>query len=582
MDENHKKQEASSVDPLPPLHTSLLQLVQKNKFIPQFLNNLTTDDPNLCCLKKAITKGNFRSQIWNHRDCNLYLIYLIQNQRIPFWQGITAYIYLIAKMQYTQTQDLRHEDQDVKLSYQVEVVPLVKSGKITTLGHQYLLGVLQDLKRIQAEVNHPHLMKYVLRLPRIEQWLIKTEYNHHFQSAWGEFPNDANRLVGVLIENLPLMQRLSRSCYEDATTQYLIPSSSLINYVLRALNKKPLRMRPVLGSLGVETLSQWHRQGFHPVSLYAPQIRSNPKDADNFRCGPFPMWLHDIGHSFWGSMLTKAQRDTIFTTVIPALCYLREIAEAYLDDTTSEFLKEAEIKACDFDLTAITYYLDLEKRFSRYLAHTIGKNPIYKMCVYNGVYEYEAIGQAEGDKFYFLLHYALYADQTSQPFKAVYRKLISFISTGKGYREQRSINALRRLAQQAAIDPDVLFTQRPPLKNGDSMAWLKLLKSDRLSAAIWYNLTGDADRAEELLQMIEQGLNLFHPYLPMTATKRLALLDYFENQPANATKISNDQANNVNIVSQFQPQFFSVIDYQTGELSDVAANNDGEALTYNS
>lgn len=220
MNENHKKQEASSVDPLPPLHTSLLQLVQKNKFIPHFLNKLTTDDPNLCCLKKAITKGNFRSQIWNHRNCNLYLIYLIQNQR--------------------------------------------------------------------------------------------------------------------------------------------------------------------------------------------------------------------------------------------------------------------------------------------------------------------------------------------------------------------------RLAQQAAIDPDVLFTQRPPLKNGDSMAWMKLLKSDRLSAAIWFNLTGDADRAEELLQMIEQGLNLFHPDLPMTATKRLALLDYFENQPANATKISNDQANNVNIVSQFQSQFFSVIDHETGELSDVAANDDGEALKYNS
>ncbi len=31
-----------------------------------------------------------------------------------------------------------------KLSYQVEVVPLVKSGKITTLGHQYLLGVIRE------------------------------------------------------------------------------------------------------------------------------------------------------------------------------------------------------------------------------------------------------------------------------------------------------------------------------------------------------------------------------------------------------------------------------------------------------
>ena len=40
---------------------------------------------------------------------------------IPFWQGITAYVYLIAKMQYTQKQDLRLEDQDVKFNYQLKL-----------------------------------------------------------------------------------------------------------------------------------------------------------------------------------------------------------------------------------------------------------------------------------------------------------------------------------------------------------------------------------------------------------------------------------------------------------------------------
>lgn len=582
MDKNYKKHQAANAERLPPLHSSLLQLVQKNKFIPNFLNNLTANDPNVYYLKKAITKGNFRSQIWNNRDCNMYLIYLIQNQRIPFWQGITAYIYLIAKMQFTSTQDLRHEDQDVKLSYQVEVVPLVKSRKITMQGHQYLLGVVQGLKNIHADVNYHQLMAYVLRLPRIEQWLIKTEYNHHFQSALCEFPNDANRLVGVLIENLPLIQKVLTNRYEDASTPYLIPSSSLINYVLRALNKKPLRMRPVLGSLGLETLTKWHSQGFHPVSLYAPQILSNPKDADDFRCGPFPMWLHDIGHSFWGSMLTKVQRDVIFATYIPALRHLKQIAETYRDDQTIEFLKEVEIKAYDFDLTAITYYAALETRFERYLAYTIGKNSIYEMCVYNGFNEYEAIGQAEGDRFYFLLHYALYATQTPKSFKAVYRSLISFITTGKNFREQRSINALQRLAKQAAIDSEVLFAQGAPLGNWKNMTWQRLLNSDRVSAALWFSLTGDADLAEELLQMIEQGLNFFHPYLPMTASKRLALLDYFEKQPCNSPKISKDHCKNVNIASKFQPQFFSVQDKETGKLFDVAANDYCEALKYNS
>ncbi|MEN9916806.1 MAG: hypothetical protein RLY40_738, partial [Pseudomonadota bacterium] len=144
MDKNYKKPDAASADPLPPLHRGLLQLVQKNQIIPNFLNNLTANDPNLRCLKKAIAKGNFRSQIWNNRDCNLYLIYLIQNQLIPVWQGITAYTYLIAKMQFTETQDLRSEDQDVKFNYLVEVISLVKAKKITMHGYEYLLALQRD------------------------------------------------------------------------------------------------------------------------------------------------------------------------------------------------------------------------------------------------------------------------------------------------------------------------------------------------------------------------------------------------------------------------------------------------------
>ncbi|TLY47307.1 MAG: hypothetical protein E6K54_06745 [Gammaproteobacteria bacterium] len=100
---------------------------------------------------------------------------------------------------------------------------------------------MDALQSLNADFNYDRLIDYVLRLPRIEQWLIKTEYNNHHQSILGAFPNDANRLVSVLIENLPLMQKISGSCYEDLTTNYLMPSSSLINYVLRTLNKQPLR-----------------------------------------------------------------------------------------------------------------------------------------------------------------------------------------------------------------------------------------------------------------------------------------------------------------------------------------------------
>lgn len=579
MDENYKKPDASSSNVVQSIHNNLLELVQKNKTIPAFLQNLTANDPQLHCLKKAIRRGNFRAKIWNNRDCNLYLIYLIQEQMIPFWQGITAYVYLIAKMQYTQTQDLRTEDQDVKFNYQVEIVPLVKGGKITILGYQYLLGMIHALENLNAHLNFDQLVDYVVKLPGIERWLIKTEFDHHLTQR--ESKHDANRLVWVLINNLPLIQKISAGNFGDPTTHYLTPSSSLINYVLQALNQQPLRMRPVLGNPGLETLYKWHSQNFHPVALYAPQILSNPKDADGYRCGPFPLWLHDIGHTFWGSMLAKIQRDYIFTTYIPALRNLRNIAEMFGDESSMEYLEEAEIKAYDFDLTAIMDYANVKTRFTTYLAHTMGKNPIYPSCIFTGIYEYEAIGRAEGDTFYFLLHYGMYAAKVPDAYKKVYETLISFISIGQSYRKLPIVEALQRLAKNAVIDTDVLFAADPPVMKLNTLAWYRLLSSGLPSAEVWDKMTRDDSLADELLQMIQQGLNFFSPYLPITPPKRLELLNYLEKQQPDCVKISKDQSSNAKIVNKFRSQFFKSLDNETGERSSAEANYYSEGLKYN-
>lgn len=533
----------------------LLQLVKKNKCIPAFLNKVAPNDPKLRRLKKAIHKGNFRARIWNNADCNLYLIYLIQKKMIPFWQGITAYVYLIAKMQYTTTQNLRAEDHDVKLSYQVTIVPLVKAGKITELGYQYLLGLVYDLEHLNFNLNFSQLASYVVALPRIEQWLIKTEFDHHTRQF--DFRRDSNRLVWVLSHNLPVMQKLSLEREEDLTMAYMVPSSSVINYCLYAMNEQPMRMRPVFGSLGLKTLYNWHAQDFHPVSLYATQIISNPKDADGYRCGPFALWLHDIGHAFWASMLSKSQRDYIFTTYIPALRRLKEIAEQYGDRVSVEFLEEVEGKAYDFDLTTIHDYRDKTTRLETYLAHTMGRNSAHPSCVYTRACEFEAIGRAQGDRVYFLLHYCLYDPKVSESGKAVYKTLINFISTGENYRNQRIVGALQTLAKNATLNPQALFAQGPPPEHkGTALNWQLLLHSGLSSEKLWIEITEDNDLADDLLGMIEQGLNFFHPYLPMTPVKKGIWLDFLMKEKDEKRSVCTFSYPTLR--AKFQPRLFTL------------------------
>lgn len=384
MEENKKKLDTSISDDLQPFHNDLLELVQKNKLIPSFLNELAPDDPNLLCLKEAICKANFQVLIWDNPQCDLYLIYLIQKKMIPFWQGITAYVYLIAKMQYTTTQKLRVEDEDVKFNYQVNMVSLVEAGKLTELGGQYLFGVIHALEKLKIYFNLSQVVTFVLNLPPIEQCLIKTEFNHHlFESEKGG-NHSADQLIWILLNNIPLIQKIPTD-FSEPTTPYLVPSSSLINYFLQAVNEQPMRMRPVFGNPGLKTLYQWHAQNVHPVALYTPHIISNPKDADGYRCGPFPMWFHDIGHVFWTSLLLKLNRDSIFTVFIPALRALKKIAETYRDKLSITYLEEVERKAYDFDLTPVSNYADITTRFSIYIAHTFGKNPNYGSCLYRNL-----------------------------------------------------------------------------------------------------------------------------------------------------------------------------------------------------
>lgn len=536
------------------MNRDILELVKKNKVIPHFFKRLAPQDRNLHCLKKAIRKGNFRSKIWNHTDCNLYLIYLIQEEMIPFWQGITAYVYLIAKMHYTQTQPLREEDRDVKLNYSVKIKSLVKAGKITELGYCYLLGITRSFEKINTYLDFDDLVRYVLGLPRIEQWLIKTECNHSMRLF--ETQHDSDRLILVLVNNISFIQTIS-NYYDNPTLQYLVPSSSLINYCLRALNQQPMRMRPVLGSLGLERLYQWHENGFHPVSLYAPQVVSNPKGADGYRCGPFPMWLHDIGHTFWASMLSKQNRDYIFKVYIPALDSLSLIAETVHDEESIERLNGIKKCAYDFDLTAITYYASAATRLSTYLAHTLGKHPLFPICLYTGAHEYEPLGCAEGDTFYFLLHYALYRNKAPDSYNVVYRTLISFITTGSGYRDLRCINALKTLAKNAADYPEALFSKGQPLQLSIHPAWKILLNTREMSEDLWSAITNDPARAQELLTMIGQGLNFFHPYLPMTPTKRQVFISYLNQSSGIEIMCENSYYYPNTVVIPFQPAFFN-------------------------
>ncbi|MFZ0219655.1 MAG: hypothetical protein WAL30_05555 [Candidatus Aquirickettsiella sp.] len=101
-------------------------------------------------------------------------------------------------------------------------------------------------------------------------------------------------------------------------------------------------------------------------------------------------------------------------------------------------------------------------------------------------------------------------------------------------------------------------------KNKTTPAFLNNLQDTRLrnselsSEEFWLEMIATQKLADELLGMIELGLNIFHPYLPMTDVKRQGLLDCFEKQQAASAKISQNKGGNVTIKAKLHPQFFDL------------------------
>lgn len=105
----------------------LFQFIQKNKVIRASLASLTSENVEIDKLLEAILIGDSQAEIFSHPDCYLYLLYLMQNQRISLDQGVSVYLYLLCLMQFTNKQPLKTDDHELNFLADLKEEPLVDS-----------------------------------------------------------------------------------------------------------------------------------------------------------------------------------------------------------------------------------------------------------------------------------------------------------------------------------------------------------------------------------------------------------------------------------------------------------------------
>ena len=329
------------------LFQQLFTHIKKNTAIPDFLASIETDQQKKQKTNElylAIKAGDHAASIFDDPDCYLYLLYLIKDNQIPFWHGMTVYFYLMTLMQFTPRQKLKAEDiRDINVGF------LSNDGVLTANGEKLLKSICERLSGGMS--LYPELKAFVLTLPPSEQWVVKIPSKS----------NDFDFLIDGITDYICSSPFLltERMEHDPSLRATLVPSFSIIQFCLRKTSPTPVEMQVGFGSVSSKTLNTMHQENKHPLPIYAPAVKSNMTKAHDRNCGCVGAFLHDLVHVYFGSLLSPSFREKIYDLYIPCLEKLKK-SEADLIEPIDAIIWHLG----DFDLLDILSHITVTSKSS--------------------------------------------------------------------------------------------------------------------------------------------------------------------------------------------------------------------------
>ena len=507
----------------------LFTYIKNNKIIPEFLKSISTDDlkkEQANQLQLAIARGDNHADIFSDPNCSLYLLYLMQEQRVSFWHGITVYVYLLGLMQFTDKQPLKEEDKDVKMSNPFSVDRLVVDGKLTASAEYYLRNVVTRYTEFGYPINYSELVTFIFQLPPVEQWVFKVTHDRKIESEIRtRMSVSAINVLFIMAENI-----------SDQFCTTWIPSSMLINFFLQKISLTHMRRVPGFGIPGLETLIALHSGDEHSEALYSPFVKSNLAYTDpGRRPGPFGVWLHDLSHIFYSSLLEVTDRQVILKIFIPQLYVLLQEAKIHNDKPVVDKVNASVEEANDFNLTNIHNFRDPMTRMKLFLCRVFSAsftNLVFSQVMQYVHYKKQArLGDYPIDNLLFVIYKNYFHHPLFQQHIIIWDNhlLTKLDEMFNHHRKHNPIirEAIINLAKNVTQPMSLASTQNE--ENINWQAWLNLLESHQDSAELWEHARNDRE-SELLLLITRYNLMFYHPYVPMTDEKRLEFKSFLKGK----------------------------------------------------
>jgi hypothetical protein len=298
--------------------------------------------PKLDALMHAVSEGNPDADIFSDPDCSSYLLYLIENKKIPFWSGMTVYVYCIALMQFTKKQSLRPEHERYQLSdHGVKVTKFMLNQTLTQEGREYLSAVKIKYAAFPwLAFDEEKILQAAGDGAAVDAWLI------HINAGLNRALAGVYNLMRALVKDVAYLVGYD--------TNFIMPPFVLMNAFHALQCDEPMQFQPGFGISSKERLTGLHEENAHSLALYSPLVANNLLAVHEFDCGPLMALVHDIAHCFWANLLTKAQRDLILKDLVQVLLQADKILSMDMDARLKTAINKIVFEWRDFNFSPLS------------------------------------------------------------------------------------------------------------------------------------------------------------------------------------------------------------------------------------
>jgi hypothetical protein len=512
----------------------LFRHINKNKILPDFFATLSPDNDKVKKLLKAISQGKARAKIFQDENCYLYLLYIIKTKQIDFWEGMSVYGYLLGLTQFASAKDFYTPTLKNRSKRPFTVIKIIRRGNLTPEGYQYLQQVWQRLINYDNSITLDDLIAHAHTLAPAEQWALKISnmrIGRQRQYEW-------DLLAELLTRDMPFLP------YQDkqGKREFLVPSMSLMNYFMRLLAAdKPVRMMPTFGILSDQTNLSYLKDNVHPVAIYAKAVKHNLLKAGGRYCGVFFVWLHDVGHTFWASLLAQRERHLVLHDYIALISELKLRAQQANDKYAAEKLDELAKKAADFELVPPESFYSADRRFDIFTSYLLGDDRRHG-AIYRHLFQgfKNHVGDLSEDRILYLLLTKYNEESTSVALKQLIKILLFHIYE----RDLESVRNLERIATITTLGNGTTAAPSKVLRSIRWDVWYEMIHDIGATSleleVLWAAITDDSELEKEFMILVnDYNIRLF-PYYLKPAGPNLKDLKNLLAEKANKPLIDED------------------------------------------